>query len=63
MICTQANSGVAGAAVMRTAWTFEDLGAHLSAANAAARAGAAIAPQRKRRPAAATIAFVNRGSS
>ena len=52
--------GVAGAAMARTAETFRAPAAHLPSAAHAAWAVAAL-PQRKRRTAAATVAFVNRG--
>ncbi len=53
--------GVADAAMLHTAEAYQAPAAHIPAANAA-WAGFAVAPQRKRRPAVATAAFVDRGS-
>ncbi|CAJ1507375.1 hypothetical protein [[Mycobacterium] burgundiense] len=50
MISTAVGIGVADAAVVRVAGAFRAPAAHLPAA-----------PHAKRRPAAATVAFVNRG--
>ena len=62
MISTNFRYGVSIADMVQTAGTFHAPTVHIPSAHAAAMwAVAAHAPQRKRRPAAATDAFVNRG--